>query len=84
MSSSNNFEMNHRPQRKRRWDAILVGTGMVVAFSIVMMRLTGYFPCDIVDALAITDVTCASWVETHWAAFAEWFGATIYSRIQIS
>lgn len=83
MASPNNFEINRKPQRKKRWDAILVGAGMIIAFSIVMMRLTGYFSCDIIDALDIINTSCDSWMETNWNSFVQWFSDTIYSRIQI-
>ena len=49
---------------------------MITAFSLVMMRLTGYFPCDIVNALQLTDAGCESWVESSWNTFAEWFQET--------
>lgn len=77
MSSSGNFEINHSPQKKRRWDAVLVGTGMIIAFSIIMTRLTGYSPCDLVDALPVTDARCAALVETNWNVFVEWLWKTL-------
>lgn len=71
--------INPRPQdkpiknRKKRWDAILVGVGMTVAFSIVLMRLTGYFPCDIVNALQPSAaINCGDTVESNFGAFFEW------------
>lgn len=61
--------------KKRRWDVILVGTGMTVAFSIIMMKLTGYFPCDIVNALpqtASAHLNCGNSVESNFGTFFEW------------
>jgi hypothetical protein len=31
---------------------------MIIGFSIVMMKLTGYWPCKIGEALEIKDITC--------------------------
>ena len=38
--------------KKRIWDKIIIGIGVVTGFSIVMMKLTGYWPCDIINAIA--------------------------------
>lgn len=73
--ASDNLEIGHKP-RKRRWDAALVGVGMTIAFSLVMMRLMGYFPCDIVNALQLTDADCESWVGSSWNTFVERFQET--------
>lgn len=46
---------------------------MTVAFSIVLMRLTGYFPCDIVNALQPSAaIDCGDSVESNFGAFFEW------------
>ena len=67
-----------RKSRKKRWDAVLVGIGMTVAFSIVLMRLTGYFPCDIVNALQpAAAISCGDSVESNFGAFADWFRGAI-------
>ena len=42
--------------KKRRWDTIFIGTLMSIAFSVLMMRYTGYWPCEILSALKIEDV----------------------------
>lgn len=60
-----------KTQKKKRWDAVLVGIGMTVAFSIVITRLTGFSVCDAVDALQITDAGCISWLETNWNTLIE-------------
>lgn len=46
--------------KKRRWDAIFIGTLMSIAFSVLMMRYTGYWPCEIISALKIEDVVSCS------------------------
>jgi hypothetical protein len=68
--------------KKKRWDAILVGIGMTIAFIIVLMRLTGYFPCDIVNTLQpSTDLNCGDSVESNFAAFFEWSKNSIVSYL---
>lgn len=46
--------------KKRRWDTIFIGTLMSIAFSVLMMRYTGYWPCEILSALKIEDVVSCS------------------------
>jgi hypothetical protein len=59
--------------RKKRWDAIVVGIGMTAAFSIILMKITGYFPCDIVNALQPSAaINCGDSVESNFGAFFEW------------
>ena len=41
----------NRKLRKRRWDAIFIGTLMSIAFAVILMRFTGYWPCEIVTVL---------------------------------
>jgi hypothetical protein len=46
--------------KKRRWDAIFIGTLMSIAFSVLMMRYTGYWPCEIISTLKIEDLVSCS------------------------
>jgi hypothetical protein len=46
--------------KKRRWDAIFIGTLMSVAFVVILMRFTGYWPCEIITALKIEDIISCS------------------------
>ncbi len=83
MPPDDSLEVSRKPQRKRRWDAVLVGIGMTVAFGLVITRLTGFSPCDAVDALRITDVGCRSWVEMNWNTFVEWLQEIVYYSFRI-
>jgi hypothetical protein len=38
--------------------AILVTFMMIVGFSVIMMKFTGYWPCKIGEALEIMDISC--------------------------
>jgi len=46
--------------KKRRWDAIFIGTLMSVAFVVILMRFTGYWPCEIITASKIEDIVSCS------------------------
>ena len=42
--------------KKRRWDAIFIGSLMIIAFTVILMRFTGYWPCEIMTALNLEDI----------------------------
>lgn len=46
--------------KKRRWDAILVGTIMSIAFAVIIMRFSHYWPCDILSTLKIENIISCS------------------------
>ena len=46
--------------RKRRWDAILVGVVMSIAFSVIIMRFIDYWPCDILGTLKFENIVSCS------------------------
>lgn len=46
--------------KKRRWDAILIGTIMSIAFVVILMRFSGYWPCEIITSLKIEDIVSCS------------------------
>ena len=46
--------------KKRRWDAVFIATLMSVAFVVILMRFTGYWPCEIITALKIEDIVSCS------------------------
>jgi hypothetical protein len=53
---------------------------MTVAFSIVLMRLTGYFPCDIVIALQPTaGISCGDSTWSNFGAFFDWVKGSVAS-----
>ena len=62
--------MSKRPAykkiKKRRWDAILIGTVMSIAFAVIVMRFTDYWPCDIISTLKIDNVvSCSRTLESN-------------------
>jgi hypothetical protein len=46
--------------KKRRWDAIFIGSLMIIAFAVILMRFTGYWPCEIITALNFEDIVSCS------------------------
>jgi hypothetical protein len=49
---------NKAKRKKRRWDAVAIGFGMVIAFSMIIMKITGYWPCRVATTLHIKQVSC--------------------------
>jgi hypothetical protein len=61
--------------KKRRWDAILIGTIVSIAFAVILMRFSDYWPCDIISALKIENIiSCSRSPEEN--------AATLYTSIQ--
>ena len=69
--------MKERP-KKRRWDAILVGIGMATAFVIVLMKLTGYWPCEIILSLQIEQISCDKSIQENMSSIANWFQNSLF------
>ena len=61
--------------KKRRWDAVLLGTAMSIAFAVILMRFTGYWPCDMITSLNIETIISCS--RSPWENLT-----TIYTSIQ--
>jgi hypothetical protein len=40
--------------KKKRYDTVILGIIAVTGFSIVVMKLSGYWPCDIINILTGT------------------------------
>jgi hypothetical protein len=60
-----NDEKSQKPQagkakkhKRRMWDSILVAIGMTLGFIVIVMKITGYWPCDIAVNLRIKGVSC--------------------------
>ena len=73
------YIMKKRPiekkTKKRRWDTILIGTIMSIAFAVMLMRFSGYWPCDIISTLNIENIiSCSRSPEEN--------AATLYASIQ--
>jgi hypothetical protein len=49
-----------RKIKKRRWDAVLIGTAMSISFVVIIMKFTGYWPCEIISTLNIESMISCS------------------------
>lgn len=64
-----------KKMKKRRWDAVLIGVAMSVAFAVIIMRFTDYWPCDILGTLKFESIVSCSRSPDENVA-------TIYASIQ--
>ena len=65
--------------KKRRWDAILIGTIMSIAFAVIIMRFGHYWPCDMISTLKIENIiSCSRPPEENIATLY----TSIYTSIQ--
>ena len=64
MSKNDTMSMAKKPVgkkiKKRRWDAVLIGTAMSISFAVILMRFTGYWPCDFISSLNIENIISCS------------------------
>jgi hypothetical protein len=65
----------NRGFKRRRWDAIIIGSLVTIAFAVILMRFTGYWPCEIIATLKIEEVvSCSRSPQENFS--------TVYSFIQ--
>jgi hypothetical protein len=64
--------------KKRRWDTIIVGIGMTTALVIVLMKLTGYWPCEILLSLQIEQISCDKSIQENMRSIANWFQNSLF------
>ncbi len=65
--------------KKRRWDAIIVGIGMTTAFVIVLMKLTGHWPCEILS-LHIEEISCDKSIQDNAISIANWLRSDLFDH----
>ena len=51
---------NPKKIKKRPWDVVLIGTLMGLAFAVLLMRFSGYWPCEIISSLNIEQIISCS------------------------
>ena len=64
-----------KKMKKRRWDAVVIGVAMSIAFAVIIMRFTDYWPCDILGTLKFESILSCSRSPDENVA-------TIYASIQ--
>jgi hypothetical protein len=50
----------YKKMKKRRWDALLIGVAMSIAFAVIIMRYIDYWPCDILGTLKFESILSCS------------------------
>lgn len=58
--------------KPRRWDAILVIIGMTIAFCVIMMKISGIWPCEIIEFVGIQDNSCHKTLEQNINGIIDW------------
>jgi hypothetical protein len=53
---------------------------MITAYVIVVMKLTGYWPCEIISSLEIEQVSCDKSIQDNVISIANWFQNTLSHR----
>ena len=56
--SENSQEGKAKKHKRRMWDSILVIIGMTLGFIVIIMKITGYWPCDIAVTFRVKGVSC--------------------------
>lgn len=62
----------NKKEKKRRWDAIVIGIGMVIGFCIIIMKISGYWPCHIVSVLQIKQISCSKSIQENVSSIVHW------------
>ena len=70
-----------KDKKKRRWDAVAIGIGMVLAFSMIIMKITGYWPCRIAITLHIKQVSCDKSIQENTSSIVHWIQQQFHERV---
>jgi hypothetical protein len=71
-------------EKKRRWDAAVVAVGMVIGFSVIVMKITGYWPCHIINTLQINQISCGKSIQEDVSSIIQWNSAAVSGPIFFS
>ena len=71
--------------QNRRWDAILVSIGMTIGFSIIVMKITGYWPCHLLSMMHIQQLSCDKSIMENVSSITNWLQHVLFphSSVQI-
>jgi len=61
--------------KKRRWDGIVIGIFMAIGFSVIIMKLTHHWPCEIIGMVGnIHQISpCDKSIEENLSSLVNWF-----------
>jgi hypothetical protein len=62
------------------FDAVLVAIAMIIGFSVIMMKFTGFWPCRIAEILRIGNVSCEKNFGENMKSIETWMRNLINSR----
>jgi hypothetical protein len=71
-NNSNNNKSNDLKGKKKRWDAVIVAVGMLIGFSVIIMKTTGYWPCNIISTLQIKQISCGKSIQENVSSIIRW------------
>jgi len=61
--------------KKRRWDGLVIGIFMALGFSVIIMKLTHHWPCEIIGMVGnIHQISpCDKSIEENLSSLVNWF-----------
>jgi hypothetical protein len=61
--------------KKRRWDGLVIGIFMAIGFSVIIMKLTHHWPCEIIGMVGnIHQISpCDKSIEENLSSLVNWF-----------
>ena len=72
-NKSNDLKVKREEKgKKRRWDAAIVAVGMLIGFSVIIMKTTGYWPCNIISTLQIKQISCGKSIQENVSSIIRW------------
>jgi hypothetical protein len=69
--------------KNRRWDAILVSVGMTIGFSIIVMKITGYWPCQLLSMMHIQQLSCDKSIMENVSSITNWFQHVLFPHFLV-
>lgn len=61
-------------------DAVMVAIAMIIGFSVIMMKFTGFWPCRIAETLRIGNVSCEKNFGDNMKSIEIWMWNSINSH----
>jgi hypothetical protein len=61
-------------------DAVVVAVAMIIGFSVIMMKFTGFWPCRIAEILRIGNMSCEKNFGENMKSIETWMRNLINSR----
>jgi hypothetical protein len=62
-------------------DAVMVAVAMIIGFSVIMMKFTGFWPCRVGEILRIGNVSCEKNFGENMKSIETWMWNSINSHL---